>query len=210
MRDLAQSRAVDADRPDVPVAVLGLRVEGDRAVRPATSAGDPWQRPGPRVSRVGFDPSASASQISARSPARSDSKAIRRPSGEYCGSIRERRLDERGRRAAQLEAVDVGVARTCGRTRDGRGSPRWTGRRRRGRPAPRAQEERRRPRARARDGRPARRRRSSARHASRPRRGSTDRCRVRRPSRSPRPQLGIEGQDVHVADRQPSAPSQEA
>ena len=56
-------------------------------VRPSgDQRGDPWLRPGPRVSRVGFDPSASASQISSLSSARPDTKAIRRPSGEYCGS----------------------------------------------------------------------------------------------------------------------------
>ena len=47
--------------------------------------GDPWERPGPRVSRVAPDPSAFASHTSLRSSARLEEKAIRLPSGEYCG-----------------------------------------------------------------------------------------------------------------------------
>ena len=47
--------------------------------------GDPWPSPGPRVSCVGLEPSASASQISCVSPERSVSKATLRPSGENSG-----------------------------------------------------------------------------------------------------------------------------
>jgi hypothetical protein len=49
--------------------------------------GDPWWRPGPRVSRVTAVPSALASQTSVRSFDRSEENAIRRPSREYCGLV---------------------------------------------------------------------------------------------------------------------------
>ena len=50
--------------------------------------GDPWKAAGPRVRRVAFDPSASASQMAeswTSCPARPDWNAIRRPSGECFG-----------------------------------------------------------------------------------------------------------------------------
>ena len=63
-----------------------LACESNAIVPPSgDQRGEPCARPGPRVSRVRFEPSASVSQISPASPARSDWNAIRRPSGENLG-----------------------------------------------------------------------------------------------------------------------------
>ena len=101
--------------------------------------GDPCCRPGPRVRRVGFAPSASASQISsrARPPGlEGDPPTVGRVLGEHVG---ESRLDQRCRRGTKHEAVDVG-SHCPGRRRDGPGPWRWRLRLPRGPRAPRARE----------------------------------------------------------------------
>ena len=49
--------------------------------------GEPCQLPGPWLSCIGLDPSASASQISLTSPERPEANTIRRPSGEKLGLL---------------------------------------------------------------------------------------------------------------------------
>ena len=77
-RDLAQTRAVDADRPDVAVSVLRARIEGDERLS-GDQRGDPCQRPGPSVSRVAFEPSASATRSRPRPPGRTRRRCAGRP-----------------------------------------------------------------------------------------------------------------------------------
>ena len=204
--------------PSTPIVQMSqcpssrLRVEGDRAAvrRPA--------RRSLGAARAAREPRRDSSRRRrpARSrppsPARSDSKAIRRPSGEYCGlqSANDDATSGVGE-PPELEPVDVGVPEAPGRTRDGPGCARSPGPGGPGRPARCAREARRRPaRTRQRRGsRSRRRRRSSARRASRPRHGSTDRCRVRRRAAPSGPKLGVEGSTYDVADRHDAAPSQD-
>ena len=78
------------------------------------------------MSCCGFDPSASATQISSGAPERSDPNTSRRPSGDKRGSCsRHARPKDQLHRTPDFEAVEVSVERTRVRTPAGRATARW-------------------------------------------------------------------------------------
>ena len=114
--EILRLAARGADHIDV-ILSFGIGLEHN-----AFTVGRPAGRACPRrmkVSWTALDPSGSAIQIS-HAPERSDTKAMRRPSGESCGvesllveEIDNRRRGGRPARSRNLDTPDIGVLETA-------------------------------------------------------------------------------------------------